>query len=923
MKLKRILALVVMFVIFVNLCPVYAASTQPGVMSGKLGDNVSWVLNDKIIVVSGSGNTYDFAGKSASFTDFKNISNVESLIIEEGITGIGKNTFNSLYLLSDVTFPASLETIGDNAFTGTYLKEISFPEKSMLKTIGKEAFKSCHQLQKIDLSECNNLETIDDYCFCYCSDISVALLPPMGKLSKISDGTFWGCDALLNLVVPSSVKTIGENAFYGCWDMHYISIPAQTQAIAQNAFMGFEPFIFASPDSYAQNYAQTNGFKYSNAPHTESVVVKEGTMSNGIMWNYTNHGTLTISGNGAIEDFSSSPYAPWYRLGNKGLTNLVISEGITHIGRENFSQFKKLKTVSLPSTLKTIGMYGFTGCESLEKLILPEGFAGLGENALYSCSSLKELVIPSTMYIIGDWALYGLDSIEKYTVSPLNQAFSSDENGVLYNGGKTAIIKYPSASDLKSYTVPASVKEIYPNAFNSCYKIEEINFESGSALDSIGYNSFSDSSIKQITLPQGIKFIGEAAFDNCRNLEYVSIPDSVTEIKDSAFRFSGLQAVNIPKGINTISNNAFYGCNKLEKIEFSEGVSAIGWNAFGSCSALKEVNLPHSLSWLDPKAFYNTTSLEKMTVHPGNMYYTTDDFGALYYCNTELVWYPSLSDNKTYVIPEGVTKLNSDIFWNAEKLEEVILPSTISKIDSGAFSACRGLKFITIPKEVTEIGSNAFSGCSNLSEIIFEEPSALSIIGIRAFQGCRNLKEITIPDSVTNIKTEAFGSCTYLEKVVFSSNSKFEGFSGNPFTGSHFVTVYAPEGSVAYSYAEKQRIHKPLIVNINGEKLISDVLPMLVNFRTMIPMRAVFEALEAEVTWNEQTKTAVAQKGDIKIEIVTASNVMTVNGKNLSLDSPAFIFEGRTMIPLRAVSEAFGYEVNWNQDSKTVDIFSK
>ncbi len=826
-KLKCFLSVLIIFGVLITLCPAFASEPQEMLTTGNFGDNISWMLKDNILILSGTGATYDFESDTfSSSVDYGIITRVNFLVIEEGITAIGKNAFKDFLYLTEV-------------------------------------------------------------------------------------------------VCPKSLEKIEENAFYGCWDLHYISIPDTTQFIAENAFSGTQPIIFAPEGSYAHRFSQANNLVCHHSSHTEPVVARQGTLSNGITWCYTTDGTLTISGNGALEDFPSSSAAPWYRLGNIGLKNLIISEGITYIGRENFAQFKNLKTITLPSTLKTIGMYAFIGCESLEKIILPDGFAGLGDHSLYFCSSLKELVIPSSMYIIGDWALYGLDSVEKYTVSPLNLAFSSDENGVLYNADKTAIIKYPAASSLKSYTVPASVSKIYPYAFDGCSMLEEVNFEENSALDSVGNNSFSDSAIKRVTLPKSVKFIGEAAFYNCQYLECVSLSDGLLEIKDSAFGLSGITSIKIPSSVTTIGNSAFVGCKVLEKVEFSEMLTSIGHSVFNGCNALKEINLPQSLSWLDPGAFTHANTLEKITVSEQNPYYSVDEYGALYYCKTELVWYPVLSENKSYTIPQGVTKLNNYIFGNAISLEEVVLPSTVSKIPSGAFRGCSGLKSITIPKEVTEIEAEAFISCDNLTQVIFEEGSALTSIGVRAFQGCKNLRGITVPDSVTTIKSEAFDACTYLEKVVFSPDSKLESISDYLFTDSHFVTIYAPEGTVARTYAEKHRIHVPLTVNIDGEPLLSDVLPMIVHFRTMIPMRAVFEALDAEVTWDEQTRTATAVKDETKVDVTVGSYIMIIDDKEYPIDSPAFTFEDRIMIPVRAVSEAFGYDVTWDEDTKTVDITSK
>ncbi len=920
-KLKRFLSALIIVSVLFTVGTVLAEENKTQISSGMLGENVIWSIKDNVLTVSGSGATYDFESIGSDYAINPDIARyVNTLVIEEGITSIGEKAFTGCYDLTEIIFPKSLEEIGEKAFWGTRINRLSFPEGSSLNTIGSEAFKNCSWMKEADLSNCNSLEKLGVYSFSDCGDLSSVLFPSEGMFAEISEGAFWGCNGLTSIVLPKGITTIGENAFYGCWSLHYVYIPETASSIAADAFSGTWPLIFADEGSIAQGFAQANGFPNSTSSYNDAIVIRSGELSNGILWSYTTDGTLTISGSGEIEDFTTSSHAPWYQYIYRGLKKLIISEGITHIGKESFAHFKNLESVTLPSTLKSIGKNAFYACENLKRLVLPEGFSSLGENSLYSCSSLTELVIPSSMYTIGGWALYGLDSAEKYTVSPNNSAFSSDENGVLYNGDKTALIKYPAASKLKSYTIPASVTEIYPYAFDGCSVLEEVAFEENSALASVDHNVFSDSSIKRITLPEGVKFIGEAAFDNCYYLEEVVLPNGLTEIKDSAFRWSGIRSVDIPQSVTVIANSAFYGCDNLAKIKLSEGLTTIGHTAFGTCDALKEINLPSSLSWLDPAAFAYSNALEKITVSEKNPYYSVDEYGALYYCKNELLWYPRLSDNKSYVIPDYVTSIQGGVFENAKNLEEIIIPSTLSELESSVFQNCKSLKAITIPKGITKIGSSAFSGCTNLSEVIFEENSNLSFIGAHAFYGCDSLKEFNVPNSVTSINSNAFSGCAYLEKVNFSQNSKLSEISDSLFTGSNFVTIYAPYGTFAYEYAEKHRIHLPLTVNINGRPIISDVPPMMVLSRTMIPMRAAFEALEAEVMWNEVTKTAIATKGEIKVEITPNRNTMIVNGLEHPLDSPAFIYDERLMIPLRAVSEAFGAQVNWDQETKTADI---
>ena len=920
MKAKRILSALIILSMLFTVSTAFAIDNEAQKASGKLGDNIIWTIKDNVLTVSGSGATYDFESDRSDFAITYDIARyVTALVIEEGITSIGERAFTNCHDLTEIIFPKSLEEIGEKAFWGTRINRLSFPEGSSLRTIGIEAFKNCYQMEEADLSNCKNLEKLGAYSFSDCGELYSISFPSDGVLSEISEGAFVHCNGLTSVVLPKDVTTIGENAFYGSWSLNYVSIPETASSIATNAFSGSWPLIIANEGSFAQDYAQSNGFPHSTS-YNGSIVIRSGKLSNGILWSYTIDGTLSVSGSGEIEDFPSSSHAPWYQYIYRGLKKLVIAEGITHIGIYNFSHFDNLESITLPSTLKSIGKNAFYACENLKSIILPEGFASLGDSSLYGCSSLTELVIPSSMYAIGGWALHGLDATEKYTVAPNNSAFSSDENGVLYNGDKTALIKFPAASKLKSYTVPASVAEIYPYAFDGCSVLEEVNFEENSALASVTHNAFSDSSLKRITLPEGVKFIGEAAFDNCYYLDEVVLPDGLTEIKDSAFRWSGIKSVDIPQSVTVIANGAFYGCDNLEKINLPEGLTAIGHTAFGTCDALREISLPASLSWLDPMAFAYSNALEKITVSEYNPYYSADECGALYYCNTELVWYPKLSDNKSYTIPDSVSTIKDGVFKNAKNLEEIIIPSTLSELESSVFQNCKSLKTIVIPKEITKIGSSAFSGCTNLTEVIFEENSNLSTIGAYAFYGCNSLKEFNMPDSVTSIKSNAFAGCAYLEKVNFSQNSKLSEISDYPFTGSNFVTMYAPYGTFAYEYAENHRIHLPLTVKVNGSLIVADVPPMMVLSRTMIPMRAVFEALEAEVIWVEETKTAIATKGEITVEFAPQRYTMIVNGKEYPLDSPAFIYEERLMIPMRAASEAFGAQVNWNQETKTADI---
>ncbi len=113
-----------------------------------------------------------------------------------------------------------------------------------------------------------------------------------------------------------------------------------------------------------------------------------------------------------------------------------------------------------------------------------------------------------------------------------------------------------------------------------------------------------------------------------------------------------------------------------------------------------------------------------------------------------------------------------------------------------------------------------------------------------------------------------------------------------------------------------------IAVIIDGVAVNFDVPPQIINDRTMVPVRAIFEALGASVEWNNETRTVTATKGETVVALVIDSNVIKVNDTEKTIDVPAMIVNERTLVPVRAISEAFECTVEWNQETYTVTITS-
>lgn len=115
-------------------------------------------------------------------------------------------------------------------------------------------------------------------------------------------------------------------------------------------------------------------------------------------------------------------------------------------------------------------------------------------------------------------------------------------------------------------------------------------------------------------------------------------------------------------------------------------------------------------------------------------------------------------------------------------------------------------------------------------------------------------------------------------------------------------------------------------ITVNSNPLTMDVPPEIMNGRTMVPMRAVFEALGADVNWIGEEQMIIATSGNkiivlkIGASILNYCDVSTQENKNITLDVSPLIKEGRTLIPLRAVSEALGANVDWNGETRAITI---
>lgn len=312
---------------------------------------------------------------------------------------------------------------------------------------------------------------------------------------------------------------------------------------------------------------------------TVTYAATSGSCGDNLTWSFDKKtGTLTVSGTGNMTEYEKDYDYPWYTF-RYDIKTLIITEGVTSVGKFAFHCLSELENLTLPNSLKSIGYWSFGLVNDVTTLTIPAGITEIGEGA-FANARFERIDIT-------DFEAWCKIDFKGYAASPVRYNTDVYLNGQL----------------LTDIVIPESISKIRDYTFNNFTHLKTVQFPN--TLTSIGKYSFYECvSLTEINLPDSLKTIGDCAFDYCHFITSVKIPDGVTEIGNGAFSVCyRLKSITLPDSIKSIGNSAFSGCTSLVRLAIPNGVSKINDSTFKS-GGIRVLYIPKSVTVIEDYAFY-------------------------------------------------------------------------------------------------------------------------------------------------------------------------------------------------------------------------------------------------------------------------------------------------------------------------------
>ncbi len=592
-----------------------------------------------------------------------------------------------------------------------------------------------------------------------------------------------------------------------------------------------------------------------------------GTCGDNATWSY-DEGVLTISGTGAMDDYSvESIITPWKDY-TTNITKVVIGDGITHVGNFAFNLCTGLTSVTIGKGVETIGNGAFDNCtnEGFTKLYIPDNVKSIG---IFACSNnhLKYLCLGSGLKSIGNYAFnycQDLQYIGCYALTPPTvgtSAFAGVTPTAIY-------VDNYCKSNFQSADGWSAFSEIIQTPYGYCgagdgdeptndvswgYSMMDrtLNFSGSGAIKDFstmgGPNAYPWNNpafnpmggeydmywtgIEKIQMNKNITTVPDWAFAMQINCSSISLPSKLTSIGASALEECAFTSIDLPEGLETIGEYGFFG-SKLTSVLFPSTLTSIGADAFLDNDDLAIIT---SARVTPPAcadgAFGDCSTITAIYVPEGcTATYKAADGWKDYEAKIQDV--PTTTF--TYTATEKVAKFDDNLskFQGAISVKShefdgtngtVVYEGYVTGLGELAVSYAK-MTSITIPESVTSIGSGAFQS-SKLASVTFAGTTALKTIGARAFSYCSELTAFTVPATVESIGASAFSGCSELATFTFDGTPIVTSIGNAAFQDCKKLTAFTiPEsvttlGTTVFWYAGLTSLNIPAGVTSIGQAL--------------------------------------------------------------------------------------------------------
>lgn len=714
---------------------------------------------------------------------FYGCTSLTKVVFKGEVTVVGEQSFYGCTKLTEIIgadgtndgFFASLKYIGKKAFYNTAIKSVKL---SSLKAMGAQVFVK----SKIEKVTIEGLEGVFDDMFADCTQLTEVNLS--SDMLYIGNNAFDGCTSLASIELPNRIYSIGTEAFKGT-ALEHVRLPANLSELGAFAFDDTNLLYFDIYDY--ENFDVIDGVLYN----------KEGT----VLVYYPCQKTELV-------DFTKLTGIAAYAFAGWGQEiDLVLAEGFVNIEEGTFSR-SSIKSLTLPSTLETIGDKAFMDCANLTSVTFNQGLKSIGANA-FSGTALTSVTLPDSLETIGESAfedvvLTGTLTTGASLQSIGKKAFYGTKFDTVVLGDALLTIgesAFEGIEELTTVSGGAQLQEIGKKAFygtniqsfvfgDALVKIGDSAFEStpltgevtfGEAFDYLGSKAFKDTLITKVSLNRDLSSFGSYAFDGCANLTEAVFGKGLTSIGIYAFRNTKLTQVSFPETLTSIGKYAFAGTPLTGTLVIPKNVTSIGESAFegaapvevtdeqgnttlnyDGCSKIEEVVLPAGLETLENNyVFRNCYWLYKINLE--NITKLGKEVFA--YCGTQ-------NTDKVFSVTIGKVSLTSTTEPTIDKVATSKTYLQYTKNGSGpfAFSALKEITFTSVDY-VTGKNGKLLIHADMLEKVTLPKGVKSLATYLFAYSG---LKSVVIPASVEELSGATFNGCMNLESVVFEEGSKLK-----------------------------------------------------------------------------------------------------------------------------------------------------